>query len=351
MSISRLARQLQHLLVADQGGGVLAVGEQHDGAPPQLARLLLLVQLLEGHVERVVQRGGARGLGARGWPPPAPAWSAVKSCRIVVRSLNWITCGVVLRAQRPHEADGGGLRAVGSFSSMEAEVSIIRASEIGMSSWLKIDSSWRTPSSKTAKSVFVQVGDVAAARVGHGHVEVDDLDRRCRTRAAAAPALAPARRRGRPASRPTSKPTPRSGGERRFRGRRERQRLGECRPEIERAIRSAGRRSAPWRPGAPPSPRPCGPCSEAGNRVVREPVLRGSSPAKRVEGLARAHGGEEHLAAAARRFAEVGEHVVVVDAAHLALAAAGRARPTPRSRRRGRWRRSAARCPPPARLL
>jgi hypothetical protein len=44
-------------------------------------------------------------------------------------------------------------RAVGSFSSMEAEVSIMRASEIGMSSWLKMERSWRTPSSKTAKSV------------------------------------------------------------------------------------------------------------------------------------------------------------------------------------------------------
>ena len=47
-------------------------------------------------------------------------------------------------------------RAVGSFSSIEAEVSSMRTSEIGMSSWLKMESSCRTPSSKTEKSFFTR---------------------------------------------------------------------------------------------------------------------------------------------------------------------------------------------------
>ena len=171
-----LARQLEHLVVADQGRRVLAVGEQHDGAAPQLGRLLLLRQVLERHVERVVQRGGARGLGAADRRPRARAWSAVKSCsdRGAVVELHHLR--EVLRPQRPHEARWRPAARRGSFSSMEAEVSIIRTSEMGRSSWVKIDSSCLTPSSKTAKSVVCEVGDVAAAGVGDGHVEVDDLD-------------------------------------------------------------------------------------------------------------------------------------------------------------------------------
>ncbi len=42
-------------------------------------------------------------------------------------------------------------RAAGSFSSMEAETSIRRAKEMGRFSWVKRESSWRTPSSNTAK--------------------------------------------------------------------------------------------------------------------------------------------------------------------------------------------------------
>ena len=42
--------------------------------------------------------------------------------------------------------------AVASFSSMEAEVSIISTMEMGRFSWVKRLSSWRMPSSNTAKS-------------------------------------------------------------------------------------------------------------------------------------------------------------------------------------------------------
>ena len=42
--------------------------------------------------------------------------------------------------------------AVGSFSSIEAELSIISTIEIGRFSWVNSDRSWRMPSSKTAKS-------------------------------------------------------------------------------------------------------------------------------------------------------------------------------------------------------
>ena len=72
-----------------------------------------------------------------------------------MRSLNCMTCGVVLGPQVSTKRMAAA-RAVGSFSSIEAEVSIMRTSEIGMSSWLKIESSWRTPSSKTAKSFLVR---------------------------------------------------------------------------------------------------------------------------------------------------------------------------------------------------
>jgi len=79
------------------------------------------------------------------------SWSAVKSCRTVARSLNWTTSarswGRSVLVNRMAAA-----WATLSFSSMEAEVSIISASEMGRFSCVKRLSSWRMPSSKTAKS-------------------------------------------------------------------------------------------------------------------------------------------------------------------------------------------------------
>ena len=58
-----LAGELEHLLVVDDGRRVLAVREQHDGAPPRRVRGALAAHLLERDVEGGVERGRSRGAG------------------------------------------------------------------------------------------------------------------------------------------------------------------------------------------------------------------------------------------------------------------------------------------------
>ena len=53
-----LAGKLNHLLVGDDRRGVLAVRKQDDRLPPHRgARLLLLLKILDGNIEGIVQRG------------------------------------------------------------------------------------------------------------------------------------------------------------------------------------------------------------------------------------------------------------------------------------------------------
>ncbi len=83
------------------------------------------------------------------------AWSAVKSWSTVARSLNWMT-SAASSGRRVLTNRVAAAWAVASFSSMEAEASISTAIEMGRFSWVKSDSSWRMPSSNTAKSLEVR---------------------------------------------------------------------------------------------------------------------------------------------------------------------------------------------------
>ena len=99
----------------------------------------------------------------------------MKVCSGVARSLNCTTCarscGRSVFVKRIAASC-----AVLSFSSIEAEVSIISTIEIGRFSCVNRLSSWRMPSSKTAKSLCGEVGHEVVARVGDRQAQVDDLD-------------------------------------------------------------------------------------------------------------------------------------------------------------------------------
>ena len=99
-----LARQLEHLVVGDERGRVLAVREQHDRAAAQLGRVLVARQVLERDVERVVQGRRPRGLRApdRRLERGLVAGEGLQRRGAVVELDD---LGQVLRPQRLGEAD------------------------------------------------------------------------------------------------------------------------------------------------------------------------------------------------------------------------------------------------------
>ena len=111
------------------------------------------------------------------------SWSATKSCRIVVRSLNCMIWALSWGRRVPTKPDGGRARrrqllvhrgrGVEHEHERDRDVLVVEDRELLPHAVLE-----------DREIVLREVGDVAAAGVGHGDVEVDDLDARAEHRRA-----------------------------------------------------------------------------------------------------------------------------------------------------------------------
>jgi hypothetical protein len=168
-------RELQDLVVADQGRRVFAVGEDDHGLPCHVVGRAPEARVLQREVERVVDAGGA---------VRADAADRRLQLRLLVREIlehgelviELDDLGLIVRAERAHQAHRR--RAHRGQVGLHRERAVHEDRErdgellLGEEGQLLGDSVF-----EDLEVAGGEAGDVAVAAVGNRHIQVDDVDR------------------------------------------------------------------------------------------------------------------------------------------------------------------------------